>query len=305
MKLEQFLQLKHPELHDFRQEIMEFQTDDVIQRYHIYKAVGIAKKDKVKDLHEPSCVEEYGLQGLKAVIKPGYEADGCDLLQEICTKLWDKSHLKFCVKAGGDFSGDTMNSAFSTLSQWLSTQGIRVNGRWSNRKVMTCCLDGRFTEVATSNAAVTSFLGACYTLGNFLPVPPAFQSRGMHLSKDYFDLALASIYNYYMWGSQEWPGKAYMLDWLLKEKKNITVCQEWLDTFQSWQMFVVKNYLQDFVHKDAEGVYGVPRELWKGHFSGSVQPEDTKQCEEFFTHASTWILSRGKLMVVEARNGAR
>ena len=39
MKLEQFLQLKHPELHDFRQEIMEFQTDDVIQRYHIYKAV--------------------------------------------------------------------------------------------------------------------------------------------------------------------------------------------------------------------------------------------------------------------------
>lgn len=66
-------------------------------------------------------------------------------------------------------------------------------------------------------------------------------------------------------------------------------------------MFVEKNYLQDFVHLEPGYVYGPPKELWKGHFSGLVEPKVPKQCEEFFTHASTWILSRGERMVDKAR----
>ena len=301
MELEYFLMLGHPERYDFRKEIMEFQTDDVIQRYHTYKAVGIAEEDKVKNLCETACVEKYGLQGLKAVLKPGCEADGCELLQAICTRLWDEKHLKYCVKAGGGFSSDTMNSAFATLSKWLSTQEICVKGVWSNRKIMDCYLDGRFPKVEDSDAPVISFLEACYTLGNFLPVPPAFQSRGMNASKDYWDLALACIYNYYMEKGKNWSDGNYMLDWLLKKKQIIEACQEWLNTFESWQVFVEKNYLQDFVHLEPGYVYGPPMELWKGHFSGLVEPKVPKQCEEFFTHASTWILSRGERMVDIAR----
>ena len=294
MELEHFLKLGHPERYDFRQEIVEFQTEDVIQRYHTYKAVGIAEEDKVKNLCETTCVEKYGLQGLKAVLKPGCEADGCELLQAICTRLWDEKHLKCCVKAGGGFSSDTMNSAFATFSKWLSTQGICVKGVWSNRKIMDCYLDGRFPKVEDSDAPVISFLEACYTLGNFLPVPPTFQSRGMNASKDYWDLALACIYNYYMQKGKNWSGGNYTLDWLLKKKQSIEICQEWLNTFESWKVFVEKNYLQGYA-------YGPPKELWEGHFSGLVEPKVSKQCEEFFTHASTWILSRGERMVDKAR----
>lgn len=83
--------------------------------------------------------------------------------------------------------------------------------------------------------------------------------------KDYWDLTLKIIYEYYVYGKDN-----------IKEivgESNSELYKEWLGSFRvddtvrgSWQCFIEKNYLQDFVNQNVDGSYGIPKELWQGHF---------------------------------------
>lgn len=71
---------------------------------------------------------------------------------------------------------------------------------------------------------------------------------------------------------------------------------DWFNVFKNWDDFVEKNYMQDFVNGGNAGhKYGMPKELWKGHFNPlhSVLPENKDDFSQFFTNASEWITKRG------------
>ncbi|MDU1326222.1 MAG: hypothetical protein E6933_13755 [Clostridiales bacterium] len=86
--------------------------------------------------------------------------------------------------------------------------------------------------------------------------------------------------------------------WLLCGKEEaLLLCEEWLNSYESWDAFVEGNFLQGFVNQEGNG-YGWPKELWKGHFTGSVSPKEEGQFVEFFTNAAAWITARGTRIAV-------
>ena len=139
-----------------------------------------------------------------------------------------------------------------------------------------------------------ALMNVYHTIGNYMPVPNGVNTWKANAFKDYFDLFLVFIYNYY-------NAKNILVenDYSCIKLKGTMVEEfdNWLDKFGSWNTFVEKNYLKNFVKKNNDGTYGKPKELWKGHFGGAVLPKTTGQCNEYFKNAHDWILKRGRIMV--------
>lgn len=151
-----------------------------------------------------------------------------------------------------------------------------------------------------SKGDVYKYIRVNDTLGNFIPVPFVGEKkgefnrpRGTGKSQDFWDLALLCIYNYYT-DPNEKTDKVYTLKWLLRSEKNADLCRNWLGMFETWDDFVEQNFMQDFVSSE-QRPYGMPKELWKGHFAvaGTVMPEEEKHYNDFFEKASERIAARG------------
>ena len=136
-----------------------------------------------------------------------------------------------------------------------------------------------------------------HTLGNFIIIPERCNApRGSSL-KDYWDLTLLCIYNYYFKIEDE----KYCIE-KISGKKNIKRYKDYLDTFNTWETFIKVNFLESFVKlkKDKDGKivsYGKPKELWKGHFKGELLPTNIDQCIEYFNNSAEWIKERTTVMV--------
>lgn len=144
---------------------------------------------------------------------------------------------------------------------------------------------------------ISEFMKVVYTVGNFIPVPfiPGpkefnFNVCRSRLCHDYWDLTLLAIYRHYEKNDEDnsegWRG--------LLSREGV---KRWLDSYESWDAFVEGNFLQEFVNLEGNG-YGKPKELWKGHFTSSVLPEEEGQFAEFFTNAADWITARGTRIAV-------
>ena len=57
--------------------------------------------------------------------------------------------------------------------------------------------------------------------------------------------------------------------------------------------------MDDFVKITLFKKYGEPKELWDGHFTGTVLPKNKKQVEQYYSRASQWITARGQRMLVK------
>ena len=136
-----------------------------------------------------------------------------------------------------------------------------------------------------------------HTLGNFIIIPEGCNApRGSSL-KDYWDLTLLCIYNYYF----EIKNEKYCIE-KISGKKNIKRYKDYLDTFNTWETFIKVNFLESFVKlkKDKDGKivsYGKPKELWEGHFKGELLPINIYQCISYFNNSSKWIKERTTVMV--------
>lgn len=292
MKLKEFLNLERPEYYDFREEIMVFRdSDDAVDRMMIYQAVAIGEKrsenydkwgfDNADRLYQEKTRKE-------EILVSGGEADSCPLLRELFQWQFPDREAP----------GDTMCSFSSTANEiFKEIEGLRIFGSKKWGKVATVGLyvsEPDKVRAILNSYGAANYLKVAYTIGNFIPVPSGFQSRGMGSSKDYWDLALMCIYNDYA-SKRGWPVKwpGYTLIWLLSGKEEaLLLCEEWLNSYESWDAFVEGNFLQDFVNQEGSG-YGWPKELWKGHFTSSVLPEEKEEFAEFFTNAAAWITARG------------
>lgn len=240
---------------------------------------------------------------------------GSDLLQTIYVKLWDERNLKDCKK-GERICGETMNSANTTLGAWyteLETEQQKKEREElknpsqtiSNKYILSRYLQDKEGQKKLLGKKCLCFLSLYHTLGNFIPVPVDCNCpRGIGQVADYWDLTLKVIYDYYV-GNDHICDITGTSDELVQRYKN------WLDSFIeegdngliSWDRFVEKNYMQDFVEPDPEGGYGMPKELWKDHFSqflyGEAKPTNERQVKEFYINASARIMKRSNRMIQE------
>lgn len=165
------------------------------------------------------------------------------------------------------YRGDTMNSWSTTLNKYLLRFGGEDDGSFPTVEIRP--------EYKTKIPSyITHFLNVVYTIGNFFPLPDGCNKpRGGPPSKDYWDLALMSFFNYYHHPHETFSDKEISLYWLLKNDQHCTdkcnKCIQWLKIFgegrDGWRRFVEKNFLQDFVTSNPGGGYGPPKELWDGH----------------------------------------
>lgn len=166
-----------------------------------------------------------------------------------------------------------------------------------------------------SKEDVYEYIRLNHTIGNFIPVPfiskddGQFNSpRGIGETKDFWDLALLAIYHYYHKDFCKKEYSSFALRWLLGDVANVRLCQKWLDSFEGasgeekWDTFVKQNFLQDFVEGEENGPYGLPKELWEGHFEGTVIPKEEKHYNKFFKNASERIEARGKKIAKKIKN---
>lgn len=282
--------------YDFTKEIVNaVGEEDAIDRYVIYQATGLRGK-------EPQCV----LEGHTVYDWEGH-ADGCELLERLYELLWTDALLIPCKNNDGVITGETMNSSNTTMRELLKIE--MRNGKWSIGKTVISYVEEKehIKGAIRKYRGAEEFLRAAYTIGNFIPVPVGCNGpRGIGFTKDYWDLALNCIYEWYKANRQQlkckvsWPKNNALCDLFTK----VVLYQDWLAAFKSWDDFVVANYMQAFVNKagpEDEGTFGRPKELWEGHFAGKVLPENKHQFEEFFSNATEWISQRGVQMVSALR----
>ena len=153
-----------------------------------------------------------------------------------------------------------------------------------------------------------NFLRAAYTIGNFVPTPAGCNGpRGFRNQyvEDYWDLTLHYIYKWYLTTSDEYIKRIVGLS-------KAAVYRSWLESFENWNAFIQKNFMQPFVEGggvrysyEPEAVpkkkdhFGPPKALWKGHleYDAVVLPQNKQQISEFFTNAARAVNARGELLI--------
>lgn len=298
MSVEEFLNKKENWKYDFREEIVTFHTEDPIDRYHIYKAIGIAEEGG--DVTDPVYLAAHAIRECHYPLVPGGEADNSLLVQELFRIVWDEEFLEDCMDGSGNLKIDTLNSAFHPLTVLLKLENTEVSGRWSNRKVLRLYITGKFREIVTQYRAVEEFLKVCYTIGNFMPVPVGSNGpRGCGKTDDYWDLALDCMYNWYL--NENIAERKKSLEHLLNGK--IAVANQygvWLDKFgrgqEGWNRFVEVSFMQPFVDE----ISGKPKKLCEKHVEQLSENKDKFMC--FFVNATERILARGELIADAVRS---
>lgn len=257
------------------------------------------------------------------------------------TTIYKQSESKYCRVICIDkhwFRGDTMNSWKTTLIEFFRLFGggedgylknLEINkkrgknhGKWcipednpANDWLEFLINPENYNDKRTLPSYITEFMKVVYTIGNFVPVPPKEKPYNFNLGrnssvKDYWDLTLKKIYNYYVPDKHD-PNKADSDKADSETPKWLN--EDWLKEFgdgqAGWDDFVEKNYMQPFVNKieNVQGAkYGMPYELWDGHFNSNEKllPKEEWQYEQFFVNAKVRILERGKLIAEDLLNGA-
>ena len=326
MNMEEFIALTAPDRYDFSNDgangeyhkLDNFRND--LEKFFAYMALGRTYKREEEDImkygadYSQKCKERY--TGVKD------PDSGSTLLREIYSELWDESNLRYCRKEEGIIQGETMNTPNTTLDVWYKFVEEIIPMYKNERERVILSSGGRQrisiryilsryikdtrgqSELFDKVEGMRFFVSIYHTLGNFIPVPADCNApRGFnnHKIHDYWDLTLKIIYDYYVCGEDN-------IKDIVGESRSV-LYKQWLDSFReddskkgSWKCFVEKNYLQDFVDGyDADGGYGMPKELWEGHFTGEILPAKMEQIEQFYVNASSFITARSTRMLLKLR----
>lgn len=219
-----------------------------------------------------------------------------DLLQRIYRCLWDDDNiLEICEKRDQKICGDTMNSANTTLNVLIASnktesQQFKTMTRSNQNMSITYIINkyysnakNDFSNSLNNKKELIEFLNTYHNLGNFIPFPVGCNGpRGLGRTKDYWDLTLLYIYNYYH-GEKDAIKKIY------SDNKVKIRFEEWLEVFGDWDSFVKKNYMEDFLEN------GKPKVFWEGHSIEKPLPAN-EECIKYFKNATEMIKKRSERM---------
>lgn len=236
---------------------------------------------------------------------------GSLLLREIYKALWDDKYLAFSRREDG-ISGETLFSQNTTLCE-LYKNHLETREERREREAIVSPKQGVSVRYILSRYAenerecaekldtvrgLKRMLAIYHTLGNFMPFPNGCNSkRGTGLTKDYPDLLLYIVYQYYVRGIDR------LAEVVGSEKHDFF--RSWLELYgedvTGWCRFIETNFLQDLVGSDGCG-YGVPLELWRGHFDGGVLPASKQETESFYSSGASMIAARTNRMLTALQN---
>ncbi|MCR5734149.1 MAG: hypothetical protein K6G22_06010 [Lachnospiraceae bacterium] len=224
--------------------------------------------------------------------------------------LYNKFGLKYELgepdcRGGVSFRGDTMNSVATTTRAYF----------WAHKEMHRT----RKREDFPWPKEAQNLMDLYHTPGNFMVLPyikdiSINKSRGVGNTRDYFDLFLLAVYNFFLEKNGQTPEEKMSLRYMFNNDERTELfmtyylmpyinddmrrfdtipCQLVDDIEDSsrlidyvvpgWESFVEKNYLQDFVSTGHYDHYSKPLELWRGHFEEkSIRYALPCQEEEFF-----------------------
>lgn len=230
-----------------------------------------------------------------------------------------------------DIMGDTMNSVQSSLNSYIEQCLEKENANFKDirKKSKEKYYPVSFTYFlelflrykkkileGLEEVNASELMETYHTLGNFIVIPTGCNGpRGVCILKDYWDLTLACIYNWYSQKENREDRIVKVIDnkcleynigMIFAEESSLKKYVKWLNLFGTWDKFVEDNYLGDvkdenkiienFVEKKNDEHYGRPRELWPGHFTAEVTPTDSEEYRKFFSNSSKYIKNRGFIM---------
>ena len=273
--------------------------------------------------------KEYGILGLDASFAAtlAYSMMYEDFLPEanIINSIWGKNLYEIKDVNGVYFSGDTLTSAWTSLKLyfnyiWLSPdcpedfkkifspmvndrQKIRAPYEENYPSMLSYLLDKSVNNKAffqtlrspLSDEAV-NFLNMHITLGNFIAVPPCFNSpRSNYGIWDTTDRMLLKIYLYFKYKNEKYLAELFTKNIGSAVKSTLY----WLKISEadSWEKFVKIHCFEPFISSS-----GVPLSLKTGKVISDFEndylpmPESKAECEEFFKNANYAILKRGELL---------
>ena len=147
--------------------------------------------------------------------------------------------------------------------------------------------DKKFLSRMKKIKGFETFAGMYHTIGNFIPVPPMFNSSRSNFGEgDYWDVTLSYIKQWY--DTRDNNVIAALLHKTNPNDKAVFYCVKWLSWFGTWTNFITMNYLQDFIN---------PKTLVPILF----KPRTARDTTAFFKTCSTLIERRGKRMIEELR----
>lgn len=167
--------------------------------------------------------------------------------------------------------GEAMNSFFTTFRQGLQKSNnrnkildeLKIKSPFYPASHLNTLIDAhnykKFDIIKNNFSEFEKFAVLTHTIGNFTVLPHWMNTGRYNFSQDYWDLTLNSLYTF-------------------------------LSPINGWEPFVKKYCLYAFVNEKLE-----PVELWTGHFSGAVSP-DENQIESFLKNVNLRIEKRGMLL---------
>lgn len=305
--------------------------EDTYEKWMLYKAGDLLTKDeKTKEIRLKGNVSEKFVEIRKYFIgeehdtekniimklrdpdgniKEGKILGGSRLLQYIYKKLWPELTAREFMKHPLNdnqniwICSDTMTSVqqrmndFFQVSAYSDFENVRTRIGKSQKYSLRLCIElyledkNKFKEKLSS---MENFLNRWHMLGNYIPVSRRFNSArsGRYAVHDYWDLTLLKIQEYYKKRDNEDEVWKILGEELLHGSGNALACKLWLDYFDSWENFIEKNYMQDFV----DGNYEVEL-FFDGHDWNNPKPKTPDECKELFERSSEMIKKRTNRMV--------
>lgn len=156
------------------------------------------------------------------------------------------------------------------LKKWASNGDVANIKKFHINKENQLRIERHETTINLLNE-MEKFALLTHSIGNFTVMLSWInQGRGMGNVKDYWDLTLNTLQEFFMSGQDKNLGSNF------------------------WKNFIEQYYLQPFVTTDY-----VPCEFWDEHFTKQAMPQTTSDFEQFYRNVNLLIEERGKWLTKE------
>lgn len=306
MTITEYLQENDPLHFDFTDDCTDstaYQTKKGLEKFFIFRS----PKPVGKEIYQTAILAiEKNYETYGSIGDPDLQSK---LLQSIYLLLWPEikeCKSEYMLNNCGGICSDTMTSVQTTLNHYLEKNLPELLKEYGVKKVSSkMCIElyenkhPAFIKLLENNENLIHFISVYHTLGNYIAVPAGFNvaRSGFYGSHDYWDLTLMKIKEYY--DAKTTQGElltcpAVKIMELLHCNSAVVNCYRWLESFESWEDFVKRNFLQDFVDENNQ-----PIPLCKGHSWECPQVQDF---DEFFETTWRLIEKRSDRMIKELKN---
>lgn len=223
---------------------------------------------------------------------------------------------KYEIESGGlTYRGDTMTSFWGPFKNALfvyrdayvrvcKAVGIHMNASLMSQLNHVLAHSDLFMGIFPEKVkrGLQRFAKNYHTIGNFLPIPLHFnvERSGRWGRWDSWDLTLGCIFNWYQCNQNlsvlEQTDDTSLKRLFKNKVLSIQYCKVWLHHFGTWDQFIEKNVLEDFVEELADGTYGAPIRFYPGHTLENPLPKTEEEVVQFLASVNESIeLRSGKM----------